>query len=251
MTRTNHDLISPGLLARIGGVLYLLIIAFGVMGELLIRGRILVPGDAAATAANLSAMQSLRRFGIAAEIMLLICGTMLTLVLFLLLRPVSASLALLAVFLNLVTIAIEAVGAVFLAGALLPLGSASYLESFSSDQLHASASLAARMHGYSFSVALIFFGFECVILGYLIFKATFLPRFLGVLMQIAGLCYVVNSFTFLLAPSFHGRLFPAILLPPFVAELSLSLWLLILGVNVERWRNRAGACIGAALPELA
>lgn len=86
-------------------------------------------------------------------------------------------------------------------------------------------------------MALIFFGGECLILGYLIFKSGYLPKAIGVLMAIAGTCYLVNTFALLVAPNVANLLFPAILFPAFVGELSLCLWLLVKGVNLEKWNE--------------
>ncbi len=230
---------SPQLYARIGGVLYLIIIVLGIFGEAFVRDRIFVSGDATATAANLRSMESLWRFGIATELLLLICATALTLIFFVLLRPVSRELALLAVFFNLVSVAVEAVAALGLVTALFPLGNAGYLKAFPPEQLYVMASLAIKSHSYGFGVALIFFGCVCLILGYLIFKSGFLPKAIGVLMQIAGLSYLTDSFALILAPTFANRIFPAVLVPAFVGEASLCLWLLIKGVNVPKWEEKA------------
>lgn len=227
---------SPQVLSRIGGVLYLIVIVLGLFGQGFVQERIIVPGDATATAANIRSLESLWRFGIAGEFLLLICATVLTLILFALLRPVHRDLALLTVFFNLVTIAVEAVAALNLVAALFPLGNAGYLRAFEPEQLHAMASLAVRSHSYGFGAALIFFGCECLVLGYLIFRSGYLPKTIGVLMQVAGWSYLTNSFALLLAPTFASRLFPAILVPAFVGEVSLCLWLLVKGVNVEKWK---------------
>ena len=232
---------SPRVVARICGVLYLIVIVIGLFGEAFVRGRIIVSGDAAATAANLRAMEPLWRFGIAAELVLLICAISMVVILFVLLRPVSRDLALLAVCFNVVSIAVEAVAALSLVAALFPLGNTAYLTAFTPEQLYAMASLSIRSHSYGFGVALIFFGCECLVLGYLIFKSGYLPKAIGVLMQIAGLCYLTNSFALLLSPSVAKLIFPAILIPAFVGEASLCLWLLVKGVNVEKWKLRAGA----------
>ena len=235
---------SPQLYARIGGVLYLIIIVLGIFGEAFVRDRIFVSGDAAATAANLRSLESLWRFGIATELFLLICAIALTLIFYVLLRPISKELALLAVFFNLVSLAVEAVAALDLVAALFPLGNAGYLKAFPPEQLYAMASLAIKSHSYGFGVALIFFGCTCLILGYLIFKSGFLPKALGVLMQIAGLSYLTDSFALILAPTFANRIFPAVLVPAFVGEASLCLWLLVKGVNVEKWEEKANANAG-------
>ncbi len=232
---------SPQVLARIGGALYLVIIVLGLFGETGVRDRIVVSGDAAATAANLRSLESLWRCGIAGELALLICAISLAVIFLVLLRPAGKDLAWLAISFNLVSIAVEAAIAMYLVQALFPLGDAAYLRAFTPPQLHALATLAVRSHAYGFGVSLIFFGCFCLVAGTLIFRSGYLPRTIGVLMQIAGASYLVNSFALLLAPAFAARLFPAILLPAFVGEASLCLWLLIRGVNVERWRARASA----------
>ena len=232
---------SPQLYARIGGVLYLIIIVVGLFDEAFVRNRIIVSGDATATAANIRSLESLWRFGIAAEFFLLICAVALTLIFFVLLRPVSRDLALLAVFFNLVSLAVEAAVQLYLLGALFPLGKAEYLRAFEPEQLYALASLSVKSHSYGFGVALIFFGCVCLIDGYLIFRSGYFPKTIGVLMTIAGLSYLTNSFALILVPTFANRIFPAVLVPAFVGEASLCLWLLVKGVNVPKWKEQASA----------
>jgi hypothetical protein len=230
---------SPQTCARIGGVLYLVIIVIGLFGEAFVRDRLIVSGNAAATAANIMSHESLWRFHIATELFLLICAIALLLILFVLLRPVSKDLALLAVFINLVSIGIEAATTMDLLEALFPVGNAGYLKAFTPEQLYALTSLSLKSHGYGFGVSLLFFGCFCLVVGYLIFKSGYLPKTIGVLMQIAGACYLTNSFALILSPTVANRLFPAILVPAFIGEASLCLWLLVKGVNVEKWEERA------------
>jgi Domain of unknown function (DUF4386) len=232
---------SPRVLSRIGGVLYLIIIVLGTFEELGIRERIVVSGNPAATAANLRSMEPLWRFGVASEFVVLICAVTLSLIFYMLLRAVSKELALLAVFFNLVSLAVEAAATMHLVEALHPLGSAGYLSAFQPEQRYAMASLAIRAHGQGFGAALIFFGCTCLVLGYLIFRSGYLPKAVGVLMLSAGACYLVDSFAMLLAPRVASQLFPAILVPSFIGESSLALWLLVKGVNVDRWAARAAA----------
>ena len=235
----HHTEPAPHVYARIGGVIYLIIIVLGATQELFIRGAIVVPGDAAATAANLASMEWLWRLGIAAEIVLLICAASLTPIFYYLLRPVSGAGALLVVCFNLVSLVVEATAALSLVAALAPVRGAAYLAAFSPEQLHAMARLAISAHGQGFTLALTFFGCECLILGYLIFRSGFLPRAVGVLMFLAGVSYLVNGFAWILSPAFADQLVPAILLPPFIGETSLCLWLLVKGVDVPKWRERA------------
>jgi hypothetical protein len=231
-----QDTTSPRLLSRIGGVLYLIIIIVGLFGEAFIRNRLIVPGDATATAVNVRSMESLWRFGIAAQFCLLICAVALALIFFVLLRRVSRDLALLGVFFNLGSITVEAATTLYLVEALFPLANAGYLKAFEPEQLYAMVSLSVRSHAYGFGASLIFFGCVCLIVGYLTFKSGYLPKAIGVLMQLAGLSYLVNSFAMILAPTLADQIFPAILIPAFVGEASLCLWLLVKGVDSEKWK---------------
>lgn len=225
--------LSPQAYARIGGALYLMIIAVGTLGELLIRDKLVVPGDATATLDNIRSFEFLWRLGIAANLFHLACSVALALIFYVLLRPVSRDLALLVMLFNLVTTTLESTSKLFLLPSLFVLGDASYRHAFTPEQLHVLAYLSNRSHTYGFNVSLIFFGFECLLLGYLIFKSLILPKALGILMQIAGVCYLTNSFALLLAPTLVNI---ANLVPAFIAELSLALWLLVRGINVQRWQ---------------
>src|ERR1051326_1930125 len=148
---------SPQLYARTGGVLYLFVIALGIVGEA-VRDKLEVAGNSAATAANVVSMESLWRVGITAEIVGLIFVTALAMIYFVLLRPVSRELNLLAAFLRIVAIAVQVAAVVNLMIALFPLGNAAYLNALTPEQRHALMSLATRTHAYEYSVALLFFG---------------------------------------------------------------------------------------------
>lgn len=229
---------SPQPYARIGGALYLAIIVFGLFGELVVRGSLVVSGDAAATANSISNSSLLWRAGIVGDLLMHVCDVPVIVILYFLLRPVSEGLALLATLINLVQTAVLAANKISLILPLLLLQNSGYLNAFSAEQLNALSYLAIKAHGYGFGVGLIFFGFACLVRGYLIFKSGYFPKFLGLLMFVAGLCYLTNSFALLLAPTFASAIFPAILVPAFVAELSFSLWLIIKGVNLELWHQR-------------
>jgi hypothetical protein len=235
----------PQVYARIGGALYLMIIVIGLFGEAFVRDKMIVSGDPTATARNIMASESLWRFHIAAELVLLICAIVLLMILFVLLRPVSRELTLLAAFFNLVSISLEAATTMYLIVALFPMGGSAYLKVFAPEQLYAMASLSLKSHGYGFGVSLIFFGCFCVVIGLVIFRSGFLPKAIGVLMQIAGVCYLIDSFALILAPAFANRLFPTILLPAFVGEASLCLWLLVKGVNRDKWEEKASGWPGS------
>jgi len=128
---------SPQVYARIGGVLYLIIIAIGFCGEFFVRDKLVVSGDVTATANNIMASESLWRAQIAGDLILLVCAVALTLILYVLLRPVNKNLALLAVFFNIVEFPIEAASKLYLFAALFLSGNADYLKAFEPHQLHA------------------------------------------------------------------------------------------------------------------
>ena len=228
--------ISPQRYARIGGVLYVIIIAAGLSGELFVRGSLVVPGNAAATAANIVQSRYLWRAGIAGDLLMHICDVGLMLVFYVLLRPVNQNLARLAILFNLVQTCVLVANKLNLVVPLFLLGDTAYMKAFTPEQLQALSYVSIRTHDYGFAFGLIYFGVECVVIGYLIVRSLYFPKALGVMMQIAGACYVINSFALLLYPPIGTRLVPFILLPPFVAELSVALWLLVKGVDVRKWQ---------------
>jgi hypothetical protein len=232
---------SPQVYARIGGVLYLILIVAGFFAAIFVRDKLIVSGDATATANNIMASELLWRIGIACDLIMHVCDVPLMMIFYVLLRPVNRNLALLVVLFTLVQTAVSVANKLNLLVPVFLLGNADYLKALEPHQRHALAYLALKLHDYGFGIALIFFGCQCLVLGYLIFRSGYLPRILGVLMQIAGLCYLTNSFARLLAPPFADRIFPAILAPAFIAEFSLCLWLLVKGVNVPKWEELAGA----------
>jgi Domain of unknown function (DUF4386) len=231
---------SPKVYARIGGTLYLMMIALGIFIQAFVKGRIVVSGNAAATAANLRSMESLWRLGIAGDLLMSLFTVALTFILYVLLRPVSRNLALLATFFGLLATAVQAGYSLLLVEALFPLGNAEYLKAFTPEQLNAMVSLTLKSHEIGFGIVLLLFGPFFLVAGYLIYKSTYFPRAIGILYQIGGTAYIVNGFVLILAPVFAGQILAVIVLPAFVGEASFSLWLLIRGVNMEKWKVKSG-----------
>ncbi len=230
---------SPQRYARTGGALYLAIILLGGFAEGYVMNKLVVPGDNAATAQNIQASPTLWQLSVAGNLIVPVLAVALTWVFYLLLRPVGRQLVLLSVFLNLVSLSVEAVSKLFLL-AVLPTLNASYPNAFEPRQLQALANLALTSHGIAFNIALIFFGCACLVDGYLIFRSGYLPRVIGILMQIAGVSYLIACFAALFAPALSDRITPAILLPPLIGESSVCLWLLLMGVDVAKWKERIG-----------
>lgn len=228
-------------IARFGGLLYLIIIAAGSFEELFVRSHILLSRNAATTANNLLASESLWRIGFAGSIVMLICAVTLTLIFYLLLRPVSPYLALLAVFFNLVSMAMEGIVRLLSFYSLFILQGSDYLKGLDARQLQDLALLSNNLHGYGFGTSLVFFGIDSLIRGYLIFRSGYFPKFLGVLVIISGLSYLINSFALFLSPTFSDTIYPSILMPAGIPELIFALWLLFVGVNVPKWQEKVSA----------
>lgn len=229
---------SPQLYARIGGIAYLLIIIAGGYDEMFIRNSIIVAGDAAATARNIAASPMLWRISLAGDIVMHLCDLIVAICYYLLLKPVSKNLALLSVLFGLIQTAVLVANKMNLVMPLLLLGDAAYLKSFTTQQLDALGYLSIRAHSFGFAIGLVFFGVECLIDGFLIRKSGYLPAVLGMLVQIAGICYLVNSFALILSPVLASQLSMFMLVPPFIGELSICLWLIIKGVNAGKWNER-------------
>jgi hypothetical protein len=226
---------SPRPSARITGVVYLLYFLTAISGELFLKG-IVVDGDAVATATNILAHQTLFRLGLATGLIATACYIAVTALFYGLFKPVNRSLSLLAAFFSLVGCAILAFASLFQLAALVVLGGGQYLSVFKVEQLRALALLFLELNTQAGNICVVFFGVYCLLIGYLIFRSAFLPRILGALMAIAGLGWL----TFL-SPPFANRLSPYNLVLGFLAELSLMLWLLVRGVNIQRWKEQASA----------
>ncbi len=210
--------------ARIGGALYLVIIVAGIFGPLLTHAQLIVPGDAATTAQNIAASPELWRLGIALNVVMQLCDVPVMLILFLLLSPVNRNVALLALLFNIVQTATLVANQLTLVATQL----------LSPDQ-PALTEIAIEAYSYGEPLGLVFFGFALLGVGYLIRHSGYLPWILGVLVQIAGVSYVLNSFLLLGSPDLATIVF---LVPAFVAELSLALWLLVKGVDASKWELR-------------
>lgn len=236
MTDTTAD-ISMHKVARIAGAGYLIIIIAGIFAELFVRSKLIVPGDASATAHNIMASGGLFRIGFVSDIIMLIFDVVVALALYILLKPVSKSLALLAAFFRLMHSAVYGVTLLNLFFVLLLLSGAGYLGVFQADQLHALAMLFLNAHNIGYLIGLVFFGIHCFILGYLIFRSGYFPKILGILMMIASFGYLTDSFAQFLLSNYkdYAAIFLLIVaVPAVVAELSLCLWLLIKGVSIPQ-----------------
>lgn len=226
---------SPQLYARTIGVLYLIVIVVGFFAYGYVPGKI-VSADVAVTANNILAHEVLWRAGIVAGLIVVACGVPQVLFEYLLLRPVQRNVAVLAVLFNMLSLVMESVSALGHLGALALVSGRDSLNGVMAHQLQAWASLAIDLHDADLNISFLFFGCVCLLYGYLIFRSRFLPRFLGVLMTLAGVCYAGNSIlVFLDLHVFPSSGIPVLLMPAGLSELILCLWLLVMGVDVPKW----------------
>jgi hypothetical protein len=231
---------SPRLKARIAGVFYLLTILTRMFVEISVRNRLVVSDNAAATATNILAHEPLWRWGFAADIIAFASYIALTALLYELFKPVNRSLSLVAAFFSLAASVVQAISSLFHLAPLVLLGDAPYLRVFTMEQLQALALVFLRLRAAAYhNIGLVFFGLYCLLVGILILKSRFLPRILGVLMVLAGLSYVL-----FLSPPLVRSLQPYILVFPGVGQISLCLWLLVIGLNAQRWKEQASAAGG-------
>lgn len=249
MSSNQNIAASPQVYARIAGLLYLIVIIGGVFAEIMVRDRLVVHGDAAATAHNIMTHELLYRSGFAVEVFYCACNVPLILIFYNLFKPVNRDLTLLVVYFSLAGTAIEAVSLLAHYAPLIFLGKGHQLSAFTPEQLQGWAYLSLRLFEYGFCIALVFFGFYCVAMGYLIFRSTFLPRIIGVLLAFQGLCYLVNSFANFLAPEFARNFFP-ILAAAALGEVSFCLWLLVKGVNPTKWKEVSRKAVSDATTEI-
>jgi hypothetical protein len=227
---------SPRLKARVTGVFYLVTILTGVFAQGFVSRTLVVDGDAAATAANLLAHKSLFQLGFAVYLVEMACQIAMTALFYDLLKPAGRSVSLVAAFLGLAGSVIKTFSRVFFIVPLFVLGGAHYLSVFSAEQLQALALLFLKVNDRGAGVALVFFGFYALLTGYLIIRSTFLPRILGVLSVVGGLGWL----SFLYLPLAH-RAFPYVAVFALLGAAALILWLLVFGVNEQRWKEQASA----------
>jgi hypothetical protein len=230
------DVRSPTRLVRGTGLLYLVIFALGIFAELFVRQNLIVPGDAAATASNIVASESLYRLALLSDLIRHVLLILLPLALFGLLGSVHRGVAWLMAALALVSVPISMINMLNHFAALVLITQAPYLTAFGTDQLQGAAMFFLELYDRGAFVGQIL-GLWLLPLGYLVFRSRFLPRVFGILLEIGGLCYVTDVVIFILLPGTNLGLS----LLAFVSELLFALWLLIRGVDSAAWDRVASA----------
>jgi hypothetical protein len=224
--------VSTRTIARVTGLLYILIFVTAGFSEGFVRATLIVPGDATTTAANIVASEWLFRLGVVSDLIAFSADAIVAVLLYVLLRPVSKSLALVAAALRLVAHpAIASINMLTQFMALQLLTGPEYQSVFSPEQLHALALLLLTAHGYGYLIGGVFFGLHLLVLGYLLYQSELFPAILGGLIVLAAIGYLTESFVFFLVPTYEPIATAIVLVTAVVGEMVLALYLVVRGVR--------------------
>lgn len=232
---------SPRGTARLAGALYLLTILTGILAQVAISGSLVVPGDAAATAAAILANEARYSLGYTVYLVEMASQIVMAVLFYRLLRPAGRTLAQVALALHLTGTGIKTLSRLFFLAPVLVVGSTPFLDGFDTAQRNGLAMLLLGLNDMGAGVALPFFGLTSVLEGVLILRSTFLPRALGVLGILGGIGWLTY-----LVPTLGARLFPLIIGVALVGSLARIGWLLVVGVHEERWKAQARAAASSA-----
>jgi hypothetical protein len=231
---------SPKAMARLAGALFLITVVAGGFAQAYIAGSLIVSGDAATSATNILAHQPLYRLAFATYLIEMACQIAMTVLFYELLKPVSKSASLLAATFGLVGCTIKTLARLFFFAPLLVLSGAPYLSVFDPKQLQALAYLSLRVNYAAETMAVVFFGINTVMMGYLILRSTFLPRWLGVLSVVGGLGWML----YLYEPV--ARVVESYIVGVGVIGAFVTIvWLLVYGVNEQRWYEQSNVAAGS------
>ena len=229
---------SPQTTARLAGILYIIITVAAIIAHFVVPDQLIIAGDAAATAENIATSESMFRFGmIGGELVILISEVILSIVLYVLLRPVNKTLSLIAAVSRLVMTAIHGLNLLNYYVILQVLNGADIASTFSPDQVNALVALFLDMHSYGFSIGIAFLVPHVLVLGYLIFTSGYFPRVLGILFMFAGVGYLIDVTGHLLISDYTttpGAIAAVIA----IAEIAFPVWLLVKGVKIADWQQR-------------
>ena len=219
-------MISNKNLGRIAGLCYLIVIATGLFSEVFVRQELKVSNDALTTAYNIKNNEMLFRFGFVADLINFVIGIPTVLIIYHFFKKSNIQTAIIAVnLLNQIS-------------PLLLLSNDTYLNTFQHSQLATLSLLSLNIQSQGYAIGLVFFGFYCILIGFVIYKTNAIPRIIGVLYAIAGLCYLINSFTMFLSKGFSNPMFIYLAIPIFIGELSVCLWLLIKGIDTSKLESK-------------
>ena len=238
---TGPDMSSLKKTARIAGVLILITVLFAPFSMIYVPSTLIVPGDAASTAKNIVASEGLFRLSIVSDAIVFLTEIVLVAVLYVLLKPVNKTLSLVAAFARLAMTVIQGINLVNRFVPLLLLSGAEYSSAFEPGQLHALVLLSLNTYEAVSLIWGLFFGLHLGFLGYLVYRSGYIPRIVGGLLVFASVCYLASAFGIILLPK-SKAIFDTIGFLS-LTEAAFPLWLLIKGIDVAKWKKRAGATV--------
>jgi hypothetical protein len=220
--------------ARIAGLLYLMIIVFGIFAEFVVRSGHVVRNDATATANNIMANEWLFRFGFVCDIICQTSHFFLVLVLYMMFKPFSKNAVLVMVSCVLVSVSITFINLLHQFAAIELLSGADYLKVFTNEQLHSFVLLFLNLHMYGYAIAGVFFGLWLYPLGYLLCKSGYFPNILGIMLMVGCFGYLIDFIVNFLFPEYKVVTYPGLLIA-LIAEFSICFYLLIKGVKNQQF----------------
>lgn len=236
--KTNIREMSPSAYARFAGVLYLIITVAAIFAHMVIPEQFIVAGDTAATAANIAANETTFRLGmVGGELIILLSEIVLSVVLYVLLKPVNKTLSLVAAVSRLAMTTIHGLNLLNYYFVLHLLNGADFLTAFNPEQVNALVTLFLDAHDIGFTIGIAFLVPHVLILGYLIVQSGYFPKVLGFLFIAAGIGYLVDAIGLLLVPSYTTT--PGLIAMVIAAaEIAFPIWLLVKGVNMTGWQQK-------------
>lgn len=230
-------MISEKKLSRIAGFCYLMVIVTGLFSEVFVRQALRVSNDALATAHNIQNHEMLYRWGFVADLVNFVIGLPTVIIIYYFFKKSHKIILQIALIMVIIQTAIIAVNLLNQISPLLLLSNDTYLNSFQDNQLATLSLLFLNIQSQGYAIGLVFFGFYCILIGYVIYKTGAIPKIIGLFYALAGFCYLINSFTMFLSKGFVNPLFIYLAIPILLGELSLCLWLLIKGVDTSKINN--------------
>lgn len=221
-------------LARVAGLLYLVVAVSGAFSQLYVRPGVMVAGDPAATAQRIRSSATLFEIGVAADLVSITSFIILGLVLYALFAPVDRQASLAFVILNAIAVAILGVNLLNHAGALVMATEPAYTTAVGAEAADALALLFLDLQRRGYLIAQIFFGLWLLPLGYVVYRSAYFPRLLGVMLMLGCFGYVADVVVVSMSPGFESRLSAFLALPAGLGEIAFLLWLLVKGVRVDR-----------------
>jgi hypothetical protein len=224
--------LSPRIAARLGGVLYILLIIFGIFAQFVGRMGVIVAGDATETAKNIMDNEFLFRFSFVSDILAFICFLLLPLALYVALTSVNKNMATLMVIFVLVSVPISFLNLLNHYAALVLLSGEGYLTAFEAGQLNAQALLYLEFFDIGYYIAGIFHGLWLLPLGYLVYKSDYFPPILGILTMVACIGFLIGSFGVFLYSGYDGSILQAVATLVSLFEFPTAIWLFIKGAKI-------------------